>query len=63
MPEVLKKIDEAEQLLVSKPDSCKVLGGICLRTLENMIRNKKLPVRRIGRRTFIPYAALRKFAR
>jgi Helix-turn-helix domain len=52
-----------DPVLINKQDSCRVLGGICMRTLENMIRNKQLPVRRIGRRTFIPYSALVKFGK
>lgn len=63
MQEQVKRVDEVEPILISKPDSCRLLGGICMRTLENMIREKKLPVRRIGSRTFIPYSALRKYAR
>ena len=63
MQELVKKIDDVEPILISKPDSCRLLGGICMRTLENMIREKKLPVRHIGSRTFIPYSALRKFAK
>jgi helix-turn-helix protein len=63
MADMVKNIRDVEPVLISKPDSCRLLGGICMRTLENMINAKKLPVRRIGRRTFIPYSALAKFGK
>ena len=52
---------KSEQLLVSKRDGAQALGA-CVRTIERLIAKRKLPAKRIGRRTLIPVDALRKFA-
>lgn len=52
----------SERLLVSKRDAALTLG-ISVRTLENLVRFKELPARRIGRRCLIERAALERFAR
>jgi excisionase family DNA binding protein len=54
---------KAQPLLVSRKEACSYLGGICLRTLEKLIAEKKLPTRKIGRRTLIPFSALQAFTR
>ena len=51
-----------ESILVSKRDSAAMLG-VSVRTLENLIHWKELPVRRIGRRCLIERQALERFAR
>lgn len=50
-----------EPLLVSKRDAAVALS-LSVRTIENLIAAKKLPARKIGRRTLIPYSALRGLA-
>jgi hypothetical protein len=55
--------EHRQPLLVSKTEARWFLGNICMRTLEKLIARKELPVRRIGRRAFIPYSALVAFAR
>ena len=49
-------------LLMSKRESAAMLG-LSVRTLENLIRQKELPARRIGRRCLIERQALERFAR
>jgi excisionase family DNA binding protein len=51
-----------EPLLISKRTAASMLG-LSLRTLENIISVKELPVRRIGRRCLIERQALERFAR
>jgi excisionase family DNA binding protein len=51
-----------EPLLVSKRTAASMLG-LSVRTLENIISVKELPVRRIGRRCLIERQALERFAR
>jgi excisionase family DNA binding protein len=50
-----------DPLLVSKRDAAAALS-VSVRTIQNLIIAKKLPTRRIGRRTLIPYSALRVLA-
>jgi excisionase family DNA binding protein len=50
-----------EPLLVSKRRAAEALS-VSVRTVENLIVSKKLPSRKIGRRTLIPYSALRALA-
>ena len=59
----IRQQDNRQPLLVSKTEARFFLGGLCMRTLEKLIARKELPVRRIGRRAFIPYSALVAFAR
>ena len=51
-----------EPLLVSKREAAALIG-VSVRTLENLIGNKQLPTRRIGRRCLIERSALERFAR
>jgi excisionase family DNA binding protein len=51
-----------EQLLIGKKDAARVLG-VSLRTVENLIAQKELETRRIGRRRLIPRKSLEKLAR
>jgi len=50
------------KLLLTKRESASALS-VSVRTIENYIRLKELPARKIGRRTLIPYSALEAFAR
>jgi len=52
----------SEQLLFSKRDAARMLS-VSTRTIDNLIRAKRLSVRRIGRRTLIPRSALEQLAR
>lgn len=49
-------------LLVSKREAASLLA-VCVRTIDNLISQKQLPCRRIGRRTLIPFAAIQQFAK
>ena len=49
------------KLLISKREAAAL--SVSLRTLENLIRRKELPVRKLGRRTLIPLNALEQFAK
>lgn len=51
---------EPERLLVDKKEAGRMLG-VCARTIGNLMRMKSLPTRRIGRRSLIPVAALKRF--
>jgi excisionase family DNA binding protein len=51
-----------EPILVGKKQAAELLG-ICVRSLEYIIQQKKLVARKVGRRTLIPYRALQEFAR
>ena len=51
-----------DKILVDKKTAAAALS-VSVRTLENLIRSKRLIPRRIGRRTLIPRAALESFAR
>jgi excisionase family DNA binding protein len=57
----MDKLNGREPLLVSKREAAAALS-ISVRTLENLIFSKKLPVRKIGRRALVPYSALRALA-
>lgn len=52
----------SQPLLVSKEEA-RVMLGVSLRTIDNLIAAKELPHRKIGRRVLIPYAALAAFIR
>ena len=52
----------SESLLVSKREAAALLG-VSIRTLENLIAVRELPVRRVGRRCLLERQALEKFAR
>jgi len=49
-------------LLLSKTEVASQLG-VCVRTVEKLLKNCDLPSVRIGRRRMIPYAALKNFLR
>jgi excisionase family DNA binding protein len=51
-----------ERLLLSKREAATMLG-LSTRTVENLIRLKELPARRIGRRCLIEKQTLDKFAK
>lgn len=51
-----------EKLLCSKKEASEAVG-VSVRTIENMIRQKQLASRRVGRRRMIPYSALVQLAR
>jgi|KBSMisStaDraftv2_1062788.scaffolds.fasta_scaffold18835_5 excisionase family DNA binding protein len=50
------------KLLFSQKDAARILG-VSLRTLQNLIASKQLPVRRIGRRVLVHRKDLESFAR
>lgn len=54
--------DLPERILVNKRDAARMLS-ISLRTLDYLIFNQELSVRRIGRRVLIPRRVLEEFAR
>lgn len=51
-----------ESLLVSKREAAAMLG-VSIRTLENLIALRELPVRRVGRRCLIERQALERFVK
>jgi excisionase family DNA binding protein len=51
-----------ELLLLSKKQSASALG-VSERTISTLLATKRLPCRKIGRRTLIPVSAVRKFAK
>jgi excisionase family DNA binding protein len=51
-----------ERILLNKREVATALA-ISVRTVENLIASKRLPVRRIGRRTLVSRVALEAFAR
>jgi excisionase family DNA binding protein len=58
----VKSSEEAAKLLHSKTEAAHMLN-VSLRTIDNLIAFKELPVRRIRRRVLIPRSALVSFAR
>jgi excisionase family DNA binding protein len=56
------KASAIEPVLIGKRGAALALG-VSVRTAENLITNKQLPARKIGRRTLIPYGAVIEFAR
>jgi excisionase family DNA binding protein len=50
------------QLLLNKREAAHALS-VSVRTVDNLIGNKELTVRRVGRRVLIPRRALEDFAR
>jgi len=51
-------------LFVSRVEACRLLGKICLKTLENQfLKTNRLRVVKIGRRSVIRYADLQRLAR
>jgi excisionase family DNA binding protein len=54
--------EKSTKLLITKREAASALS-VSIRTIENFIHRKELSVRRIGRRTLIPLAALEAFAR
>lgn len=57
-----EKTSEIPPILISKKTAATALS-ICVRSIDNLLKSKQLPCRRIGRRTLIPYGALVAFAR
>jgi hypothetical protein len=53
----------APPLLVDRTDARYYLGGICLKTLQTLIKDKKLPIVKVRGRTMIPYWAVVKLAK
>ncbi len=53
-------IDETEKLAVGIQHAAQMLD-VSVRTIENYLRAKVLPARKIGRRTVIPVQALKAF--
>jgi excisionase family DNA binding protein len=51
-----------DQILLSKRESARLLS-VSVRTVDNLIAQKRLLVRRVGRRVLIPRRALEEFAR
>jgi excisionase family DNA binding protein len=58
----MEKTKNFSPLLIGVADAATLLG-VSRRTVQNLIFNKKLAVRKIGRRTLIPYSALAQLAR
>jgi excisionase family DNA binding protein len=50
-----------EKLLLNKKEAAQLLS-LSLRTIDNLIHGRRLPVRRIGRRVLIHRRALEQFA-
>jgi excisionase family DNA binding protein len=53
---------ELDPILVSRTEAAALLG-ISRRSLDYLIADKKLTVRRIGTRVLVPYTELKRFAR
>ena len=51
-----------DPILVDKRTAARLLS-LSLRTVDNLIAQRELPVRRVGRRVLIPRKALENFAR
>ena len=49
-------------ILVSKKETARMLS-VSTRTVDNLISAKRLPVRRIGRRSLVPRSAIEQLAR
>ena len=49
-------------LLLSRRDAA-VLLSISIRSLDNLIARRRLPVRKVGKRVLVPLAALESFAK
>jgi excisionase family DNA binding protein len=58
----MQNATSTKPLLLSKHDAA-ILLSISLRTVENLIARRCLPVCRVGKRVLIPYAALEAFAK
>lgn len=50
------------KLMYGKAEAAKMLS-ICVRTLDNLIANKELTARRVGKRVLIPHQALIQFSK
>lgn len=58
------KPQHVEPVLVSKREACRLLGDICMRSLEYLIRDKKIRAKKIStRRVGIPYQDIVNFAK
>ncbi|MBI3934963.1 MAG: helix-turn-helix domain-containing protein [Acidobacteria bacterium] len=62
LEEVSRLEASMEQILVSRLDAAKALS-ISVRGLDYLIAQGKIPVRKLGKRTLIPRAALERFSR
>lgn len=49
-------------LLVTKKQAAALLG-VSVRTIETLLTQKRLPPRKLGKRTLIPYSAVAQLAR
>lgn len=58
----MMKPTEVQKLAVSLPEAARICG-LSRRTLENYIRIRELPARKVGRRTLVTLAALEAFLR
>ena len=52
----------SDRLLVSKRDAAALLS-VSTRTIDKLLKAKRLPARKIGRRTLIPRTAIEQLAR
>ncbi len=55
-------MSSTEAILVSIRDAARMLS-VSSRTIQNLLAAKRLPARKIGRRTLIPHSALEQLAR
>jgi excisionase family DNA binding protein len=58
----MQKATPLKPVLISKRDAA-VLLAVSLRTVENLIARRSLPVCKIGKRVLIPFSALEAFAK
>ena len=57
-----KQENSLTPFLASKPETGKLLGGICIRTVENLIACKDLDARKVRGRTMVTMASIRRLA-
>jgi excisionase family DNA binding protein len=44
--------------LISIPEACEILGGICRATLYRLVKSEKLKLVKVGSRSFVPDTSL-----
>jgi excisionase family DNA binding protein len=63
MSEAVQPVWKPERPLLLTQQQAALWLNVSERTIRNLIRKRKLPVKFIGRRSLIPAAAVEKFAR
>jgi excisionase family DNA binding protein len=55
-------IEPTEPAFLSRHEAAKWLGGLHIATIDRLIRDKKITIKKVGRRTMVRLDSLKRFA-